>query len=246
MNIKSYKMTIAYVGTEYCGWQIQPGFKTIQGTIEELLLKIFNKKIVLRYASRTDSGVHALAQIACFTHESDYSSNDIQKMLNTQLPEDIVIKEVEEVLGSFDPRKAKKKTYFYLIDNATVRDPFKINRAWWIKYKINKENMLESLKYFKGRQDFRSFMASGSSAKTTIREIYDISVFEKGHTIKISFTGSGFLKQMIRNIIGTVVDVGRGRYKPEDIKEMLASKDRTKSGITAPAYGLYLERIYYD
>ncbi|MEI6092051.1 MAG: tRNA pseudouridine(38-40) synthase TruA [bacterium] len=246
MNIRSYKMTVSYVGTEYCGWQVQPSFKTIQGTIEDLLSKVFNKKIVLRYASRTDSGVHALAQIACFSCRSDYKAVEIQKMLNTQLPQDIVIKNVEEVSEDFNPRKANKKTYFYLIDNNAVRNPFRINRVWWVKYKINKEKMLESLEYFKGKQDFRSFMASGSSAKTTIREIYEISMVDRGDIIKISFTGSGFLKQMIRNIIGTVVEVGRGRFEPKDIKVMLASKDRKTAGITAPAYGLYLERIYYD
>jgi tRNA pseudouridine38-40 synthase len=246
MELRSYKMTVSYVGTEYCGWQVQAGVTTIQSVIEQLLSKVFGKRIVLRYASRTDSGVHALGQVAGFACESKFTAEEIQKMLNTQLPQDIVVKSVEEVALDFDPRRAKRKTYFYLIDNSPVRDPFKINKAWWVKYKLNKNKMLESLEYFKGKKDFMAFMGSGSGAKTTIREIYDISVFEKGDVMKITFTGNGFLKQMIRNIIGTVVEVGRGRFKPEDIEGMLESKDRRTAGITAPPYGLYLERVYYE
>ena len=246
MELRSYKLTICYVGTEYCGWQVQSGVVTIQSVIEDLLYKVFDKRVVLRYASRTDSGVHALGQVAVFACESKFTAAEIQKILNTQLPQDIIIKTVEEVSPEFDPRKAKMKTYFYLVDNGPVRDPFKINRAWWVRQKLDKANMLKALEHFKGRKDFMAFMASGSGAKTTIREIYDISIFEKGDVMKISFTGSGFLKQMIRNIIGTVVEVGRGRFKPEDIKKMLASKDRKTAGVTAPPYGLYLERIYYE
>ena len=246
MEIKTYKMIVSYVGTEYCGWQVQPGLTTVQGVIEELLSGVFGTRVVLKYASRTDSGVHAIGQVACFACESRFSAKEVQKMLNTQLPQDIVIKSVEEVPMDFDPRKTKMKTYFYLIDNSAIRDPFKIDRAWWIRTKLNKTNMLKALESFKGKKDFMAFMASGSGVKTTIREIYDISVFEKGDVMKISFTGSGFLKQMIRNIIGTVVEVGRGRFEPGQIEEILSSKDRRKAGVTAPAYGLYLERIYYE
>jgi tRNA pseudouridine38-40 synthase len=246
MEFKSYKMTVSYVGTEYCGWQVQTGLTTIQGVIESLLSTVFDRRIVLRYASRTDSGVHALGQVAGFTCESKFTAQDIQKILNTQLPNDIVVKNVEEVSLDFDPRRTKRKTYFYLIDNSPVRDPFRVNRVWWVRQKLNKNKMLEALEFFKGKKDFMAFMGSGSGAKTTIREIYDISVYEKGDVMKISFTGNGFLKQMIRNIIGTVVEVGRGRFEPEDIKTMLESKDRRKAGVTAPPYGLYLERVYYE
>ncbi|MCX6111936.1 MAG: tRNA pseudouridine(38-40) synthase TruA [Proteobacteria bacterium] len=246
MELKSYKMIISYVGTEYCGWQVQAGVATVQGIIENLLSRTFDKRIILRYASRTDSGVHALGQVAGFTCESKFTAMEIQRILNTQLPQDIAIKAVEEVDPEFDPRKAKRKTYFYLIDNGEIRDPFKINRAWWTRHRLNKSNMLAALEYFKGKKDFIAFMGSGSGAKTTIREIYDISVFEKGDVMKISFTGNGFLKQMIRNIVGTVVEIGKGRFKPEDVEKMLKSRDRRTAGITAPAYGLYLERIYYE
>jgi len=246
MKERTYKLTIAYVGTNYCGWQVQPGELTIQGVIEQLLLKLFRKRVVLRYASRTDSGVHALAQMATFTCESDFSPEKIQQILNTQLPNDIVIKEVELATDDFDVRKTTKKTYYYLIDTSEIRDPFMLGRAWWAGYKLNKNVMLECLKLFLGKHDFNAFMASGSEVKTTIRSMYDIRLSEEGVLIRISFTGDGFLKQMIRNIVGTVVDAGRGRFTVEDVKKILGSKDRRNAGITAPPYGLYLESISYE
>jgi tRNA pseudouridine38-40 synthase len=234
------------VGTAYCGWQVQEGQSTVQGTIEELLKKIFGKRIVLRYASRTDSGVHALGQVAGFYCDSKYSAEQIQKMLNTQLPNDIVVKDVSVVDNSFDPRRSLKKTYFYLISNSKIRDPFTLDRVWWLRYKLNKNKMLAALELFKGKKDFKAFMASGSDVKSTIREIYDISFFDSGEDLKISFTGNGFLKQMIRNIVGTVVDIGRGRFEVDDVLRILESKDRVFAGVTAPAHALYLEKVYYE
>lgn len=246
MSSTSYLLTISYVGTAYCGWQVQEGQSTVQGTIEGLLQKIFGKRIVLRYASRTDSGVHALGQVAGFCCDSKYSAEQIQKMLNTQLPNDIVVKDVSVVDSSFDPRRSLKKTYFYLISNSKIRDPFTLDRVWWLRYKLNKNKMLAALELFKGKKDFKAFMASGSDVKSTIREIYDISFFDSGEDLKISFTGNGFLKQMIRNIVGTVVDIGRGRFEVDDVLRILESKDRVFAGVTAPAHALYLEKVYYE
>jgi tRNA pseudouridine38-40 synthase len=246
MSKTSYILIVSYVGTGYSGWQVQPGQNTIQGAIEELLQRIFGTRICLRYASRTDSGVHALAQVAGFSCESNYSSDQIQKMLNTQLPNDIVIKDAKIVSDDFDPRKSLKKTYFYLINNSKIRDPFTLDRVWWLRYELNKNKILQALELFKGKKDFKAFMASGSDAKSTIREIYDIVFQDFGDDIKISFTGSGFLKQMIRNIVGTVVDIGRGRFEVEDVLRILESKNRIYAGVTAPAHGLYLEKVYYE
>jgi tRNA pseudouridine38-40 synthase len=148
--------------------------------------------------------------------------------------------------SAFDPRRSVKKTYFYLISNSRIRDPFTLDRVWWLRYKLNKNKMLEALEFFKGKKDFKAFMASGSDAKSTIREIYDISFFDSGDDMKISFTGNGFLKQMIRNIVGTVVDVGRGRFELEDVLRILDSKDRIFAGVTAPAHALYLDKVYYE
>jgi tRNA pseudouridine38-40 synthase len=239
-------MIIAYIGTAYKGWQIQPNSPTIQGVIEDLLLKIFKERVVLKYSSRTDAGVHALEQVANFTCETKYNEHQVLLMLNTQLPEDIVIKSVEKVPLEFDSRRAKRKTYFYRIHNSKIKDPFKLRRAWWLPYKLNKIEMLAALEVFKGKKDFNAFMSSGGGAKTTIREIYDIRFVEDGDEIKIYFTANGFLKQMVRNIVGTVVDIGKGRYKASEVKGMLESCDRTKAGVTAPACGLYLEKVVYE
>ena len=246
IELVNYKLLITYIGTAYTGWQVQPNSPTIQGVIEDLLFKIFKQRIVLLYSSRTDAGVHALGQVANFVCEPKYDERAILLMLNTQLPEDIVVKSVEKVPREFNSRHAKRKTYYYRIHNSKIKDPFKLNRVWWIPYKLNKSDMLEALELFKGKRDFNTFMSSGGGAKTTIREIYDVRLVEKGDELWLYFTANGFLKQMVRNIVGTVVDIGKGRYKASDVSKMLDSCDRTKAGVTAPARGLYLENVVYD
>lgn len=246
MEKKVYKLIISYDGTAYTGWQTQPGKPTVQGVIEGLLSKLFKKKVTLRYPSRTDAGVHAHGQVASFSCESEHSALTMQKILNSQLPQDITVKKVEIMPDGFDAKRAVKKTYRYLISDTPTRSPFYINRVWWLKHKLNKNNMLEAFKLFVGEKDFRAFMGSGTDAKTTIRNIYSIDFIENGDEMSVVFTGSGFLKHMIRNIVGTVVEVGLGRYTVEDVKRMLESKDRRKAGITAPAYALYLEEIFYE
>lgn len=246
MELVNYKILVTYIGTAYKGWQIQPNSPTIQGVIENLLFKIFKQRIVLIYSSRTDAGVHALAQVANFVCEPKYDERAMLLMLNTQLPEDIVIKSLEKVSMEFNSRHAKRKTYYYRIHNSKIKDPFKLNRVWWIPQKLNKSDMLEALELFNGKKDFNSFMSSGGGAKTTIREIYESHLVEKDDEIWIYFTANGFLKQMVRNIVGTVVDVGKGRYKVGEVSKMLDSCDRTKAGVTAPARGLYLEKVVYE
>lgn len=243
---KTFKLLITYIGTEYNGWQSQKNGNAVQDIIQKRLSDIFKEKIILRYPSRTDSGVHALGQVASFSIKTKYTANEIQMMLNTKLPKDIVVKKTDEVSRTFDARKAKRKKYYYLIYNSKIKDPFLINRAWWIKQNIDIEAMKNSLKFLIGRKDFKSFMGSGSSVKTTIREILDIKITKKGKIIKISFLGTGFLKHMVRNIVGTILDIGLSKESPKHLRDVLKSKDRKKAGITAPSYGLYLEKIYYD
>jgi len=246
MEFVNYKILVAYIGTAYKGWQVQPNSPTIQGVIEELLFKIFKKRVVLIYSSRTDAGVHALGQVANFICEPKYDEKAVLLMLNTQLPEDIVVKSVEKVPMEFSSRRSKRKTYYYRIHNSKIKDPFRLNRVWWLHYNLNKYDMLEALEIFKGKKDFRAFMGSGGGAKTTIRELYEVNLIEKDDELWIYFTGNGFLKQMVRNIVGTVVDIGRGRYKASEVHKMLESCDRTKAGVTAPARGLYLEKVFYE
>lgn len=242
----NFKMTISYIGTNYNGWQSQPNKNTIQDIIEDLLFKIFNSSIKLRYTSRTDSGVHAIAQVASFQIETKYTAHQIQMMLNTQLPEDIVITDLKEEKESFDARKSLKKTYYYLIYNSKVKNPFLLNRAWHIAYNIDMDILNKSLNLLLGKKDFSSFMGAGSSVSTTIREVYSAKAIKDGDLIKISITANGFLKHMIRNIVGTVVEVSKGKISLNEFSDIIESCDRNKAGITAPPYGLYLEKIYYE
>ena len=246
MELSNYKIIVTYIGTAYKGWQVQPSSPTVQGVIEQLLFKMFKERVVLKYSSRTDAGVHALEQVANFACASKYDEHEILLMLNTQLPDDIIVKSVERVPIDFDARHAKRKTYYYRIHNSRIKDPFKLNRAWWVPYNLNKNDMLAAIEKFKGKKDFKAFMSSGSGAKTTIREIYEIRLEEHDDEIRIYFTANGFLKQMVRNIVGTIVDIGRGRYTVSEVGAMLESCDRTKAGVTAPAHGLYLESVCYD
>lgn len=245
-ELANYKLLISYIGTAYKGWQVQPNSPTVQGVIEALLFKIFKERIVLMYSSRTDAGVHALEQVANFVCEPKYDERAILLMLNTQLPNDIVVKSVEKVPMEFSSRHAKRKTYYYRIHNSKIKNPFKLDRVWWIPQNLNKSDMLKALELFKGKKDFKAFMSSGGDAKTTIREIYEVRLVEQDDEMWIYFTANGFLKQMVRNIVGTVVDIGKGRYKVNEVRDMLASCDRTKAGVTAPSRGLYLEKVFYD
>ena len=165
MELSNYKIIVTYIGTAYKGWQVQPNSPTVQGEIEKLLLKMFKVRVVLKYSSRTDAGVHALEQVANFICESKYNEYEILLMLNTQLPEDIVVKSVEVVPFAFDSRHAKRKTYYYRIHNSRIKDPFKINRAWWLPYKLNKNEMLAAIEIFKGKKDFKAFMSSGGGGQ---------------------------------------------------------------------------------
>jgi len=242
----TYKLVVSYDGTNYNGWQTQADGPTVQAVIESLLDKVFKEKVNLRYPSRTDSGVHAFGQVVSFTCRSEFSAERMLKILNSQLPSDITIKSSEIVSNDFDAKKASKKRYSYHISTTPTRSPFYINRVWWIKYKMDIGVLKEALAIFVGEKDFRAFMGAGSDAKTTIRNIYSITVLEQNDEFKIVFEGNGFLKHMIRNIVGTAVEAAIGRYDVEDVKKMLESKDRRTAGITAPAYALYLEEIYYD
>ncbi|MBN1115317.1 MAG: tRNA pseudouridine(38-40) synthase TruA [Oligoflexia bacterium] len=241
-----YKLVISYVGTAYYGWQVQKDLPTVQGNVEALLEKVFKQKISLRYSSRTDTGVHALGQVASFHGDKEWKPSALKMALNTQLPPDIVVRSVEIMPDDFDARRASKKTYYYLINNTSTRNPFGLDRVWWVKQRLDIQKMRKAIEYLRGERDFSGFMGSGSDIKTTIRTIYQMELTEKNGYIRLTVTAGGFLKQMVRNITGTLVDIGRGRFSPEYIREILASGDRKKAGVAAPACGLYLEKVYYD
>lgn len=245
--MRNIKLTIEYDGTNYIGWQIQPKGETIQGVIEERLKKITSEDVHLIGAGRTDSGVHAHGQVANFKTNSNIDIFSLQKALNSLLPEDIVIKKVEEVDLGFNARKhAKTKVYEYRILNRETPSVFLRRFTWHIPYRLNLREIKKATELIIGEHDFSSFRSSGSTAKNSIRKIFRAE-WKRGSDGMILFEieANGFLKQMVRAIVGSLIEVGRGKIDIETFKKILKSKDRRKAGPTAPANALILKEVKY-
>ncbi|GMQ57994.1 tRNA pseudouridine(38-40) synthase TruA [Vallitalea sediminicola] len=240
-------LVVAYDGTKYCGWQVQKNVITIEQKITEACQKLFSREIKLIGASRTDTGVHALGQIVVLKVETSIPINKIPYAINAYLPEDIVIRDAKWVANSFHPRyNAKNKTYEYRIYNSKFPLPQHNRYAYFYHKSLDIDKMKEAAGCFIGKHDFKSFCSTGSSVKTTVREIYRCDVSVKDEMIVISINGNGFLYNMVRIIAGTLIDVGRGKTKPDYIIDIIKSKDRNKAGATAPAKGLTLMKINYN
>ena len=255
--MKQIKLTLQYDGTDYSGWQVQVKEATIQGRLENALFSVTGERTRVTGASRTDAGVHAFEQVAAFMTQSNLEPEVFLRALNANLPQDIRIINAEECPPDFHPRySAKNKTYSYIISQTGAYSVFLKKYSLQIQSQLDCNAMKEAAAYLTGRHDFSSFRASGCSAKNPVREISEIRIseFEKtgfmGFTfnapvIKISIQANAFLRHMARNIAGTLVDTGRGKIPPEKIKEILKAKDRCAAGKTAPACGLFLEKIVY-
>jgi tRNA pseudouridine38-40 synthase len=255
--MKKFKLLLEYNGTAYQGWQVQKNRLTIQGVIEDRIFKITGEQSRIIGASRTDAGVHALGQVAAFRTESGLDPETIKRALNALLPQDIRVLDASEVDDSFNPRdRAVKKSYFYIIANQRESSAFIYSYAWIIQQPLELKSMVEAAQVLMGTHDFSSFMGTGSSIKNPVRKIFSLSIERlgkidfmtaglKGNFIKIGIEANGFLRHMVRNIVGTLVEIGRGRFTADRIKEILESHDRRLAGPTAPASGLFLERIVY-
>ena len=243
---KNIKLTIAYDGTNYSGWQKQPNAPTIQETIEESICQLTGETVELIGSGRTDAGVHALGQVANFHTEATIPADKIKYALNTKLPEDIRIIDSEQVAFDFNSRfSSKRKTYMFQILNKKINDPF-INRyAWQIPYKLDVDKMTKAIRDLEGEHDFKAFMASGSEVKSTIREIFSTQIIKEQNIIKIKITGNGFLYNMVRIVVGSLVEIGADNKSREIFKQAMTQLDRNILGITAPAKGLFLEKVEY-
>lgn len=244
--MRNIKLTIEYDGSRYYGWQKQPDYICIQDEIEKALKKITNENIEINGSGRTDKGVHAKGQVASFVTNSKIDAYKFKLAINSLLPKDIAILTSEEVHLDFHARfSAVGKKYKYLIYNDKIRSPINRNYTYHVFYELDLDKIKESAKYLIGTHDFAGFMASGSVIKDTVRTIYDINIEKRNKILEINVNGNGFLYNMVRIIVGTLVDIGRNNLSVDSINEILLLKDRTLAGHTAPPQGLYLDEVYY-
>lgn len=245
--MKRIKLTIAYDGTNYCGWQVQPNGITVEEVLNKALHKLTGENILVIGASRTDSGVHALGNVAVFDSETTIPPERIAMALNQRLPEDIVIVKSEEVPLDFHPRYCEcSKTYEYHIINTRIPIPTKRLTNYFVSYQLDFDKMRQAASYLVGEHDFVSFCNVRTDVENTVRTIYALDIIQNGEEITIRITGNGFLYNMVRIIVGTLIRVGRGFYEPEKVKEILEAKDRKAAAVTAPAHGLMLVKIDYE
>lgn len=244
--MRNIKLTIEYDGSNYFGWQKQKNVDTIQNTLEKSIRALTKEEIEVIGSSRTDAGVHAKGFVANFKTSTRIPSDKYREAINHILPDDIVILKSEEVDEDFHSRyNARGKTYSYSILNRDVPSAINRNFSYHVKRKLDIEAMKEACNYFIGTYDFAAFKSSGSSAKTTIRTISELYIEENNDIVKIYVTGDGFLYNMVRIIVGTLIMVGHNKIKPKEIENIIAEKDREKAGICVPATGLVLEEVYY-
>lgn len=245
--MKRFKMIVAYDGTNYNGFARQPNGTTIQETLEKAIKEIVQEDVRTLGAGRTDQGVHAKGQCVTFDSETQIPAFKLKKAINSKLPLDISVQSVEEVDETFQPRfGAKRKTYRYQILNSDVRDPFLYKYSLQYPYKLDISKMQEAAHHMVGEHDFACFCSAGSSVKDTVRTIYFIHIVDKEGVITVDICGNGFLYNMVRIIIGTLLKVSEGKLSTEDIPEIIASKNRKKAGPTVPPQGLTMLDIIYE
>ncbi len=245
--MRNIVLIISYNGAKFYGWQKQKGVPTIQETIENAIEKVTNEKGNLIGASRTDKGVHAIMQIANFFTTSNIPVESIHYAISQYLPKSIVIKKAFEVNHNFNSRfSAKRKTYLYIVDNSKFFNPILQGMAFFFPYNMDYNEINESAKIFLGTKDFKALSnVSNVEIKNTVRTIYDIKIEKKGSFIIFYITADGFLYRMARNIVGTLLDIGRHKRTKEEVEKGLFKKDRNLLGFCAPPHALYLYSIEY-
>ena len=245
--MRRIRLKVAYDGTNYCGWQVQPNEVTVEGVLNETLSELLDEKIEVMGASRTDSGVHADGNYCVFDSETKIPAEKIAYALNQRLPEDITIVKSDEVDSDWHPRyQDSTKTYEYRIVNREMPDPIRRLYAHFTYSKLDVSAMQEAAKHLVGEHDFASFCSAGAQVESTVRTIYSLDIVQNGDEIVITVQGNGFLYNMVRIIVGTLLEIGEGKLSPEDIEGILEAKDREKAGKTAVAKGLKLKEIKYE
>ena len=244
--MRTIKLTIAYDGTNYAGWQVQSNGLAIQQVIEEALAKILCSPVRLYSSGRTDAGVHAEGMVAAFRTDRELPLSAFSDGLNSHLPLDIAIREAEEAPLNFDPRRAAKgKHYRYTILNTHRRLPLSRLYSWHLKGALDLEAMREAARLMVGEKDFAAFRTSGCDARTTVRNIFSVEISREKESILIDVKGSGFLRNMVRIMVGTLVEVGKGKIPLSSVPAFFTGKTGATAGMTAPAHGLCLVEVYY-
>ncbi len=250
MNPRKIKLTIAYDGTDYHGWQIQPGFKTVQEILCRAATGLIERKTHVHGASRTDAGVHALGQVGLIETMTPIPTENFPRALNDRLPTDIAVLSAEDAPWKFDViGDVTRKLYRYTICTRRIRPVHDIRFCWHHPHALDLEAMQEAARYLVGKQDFRSFAAAADQRESSVRTLFRCDVLQgtgqRSDYIIIETEGDGFLYNMVRNIAGTLADIGQGRWEPKMMAAILEAKDRTAAGLLAPAQGLCLVWIAY-
>jgi tRNA pseudouridine38-40 synthase len=243
---RNIRLVLAYDGTPYLGWQVQPLGPTVQSVIQEALERITGDRVAVKGSGRTDAGVHALGQVANFHTRSSMSPETFVRALNSVLPPTIVVLHADVVNDEFDAQfSAVGKFYRYRVFNSRIGSPFEIHRSWWIPASLDMESMITVSSLLLGKVDFSSFRAQGCAAASPVRNLTRYDIVSKGAIVSFELEADGFLRHMVRNIVGTLVDVGRGRFSTANFSAILASRNRTLAGVAAPPHGLYLVWVDY-
>jgi len=246
--MRNLKLTIRYDGTDFFGWQTQPGKRTVQETLEQAIASITQEaRVRVNCSGRTDSGVHAVGQVANVFTASQLSSETLFKAINAKLPEDVCVRELMEVPQSFDANKdAVRKLYRYVIQDGRIQDPFMRKYAWFVRQNLDVEAMSRASRCLVGRHDFRCFETEWPNRLTSVRTITHLAVNRFGEFLWIDVEADGFLYNMVRAIAGSLVQVGRGFRSETQIEDVLKAMDRRLAGPTAPPEGLFLMRVTYN
>ncbi len=255
--MRNLKIVLAYDGTDFCGWQVQPDAQSIQGALSHAIGRITNENVLPQGSGRTDAGVHALAQVATFVTKSSIPVDNLVKALNDLLPASIRVLEITEKPPAFHARKsAQAKTYRYRIYRGTICSPFFARYVWHYPYPLNTEEMARAAPFVIGEHDFTSFAAvdpersnldrpSQDRSESNVRKVFDSRWAQEDDELIYTVRGSGFLHHMVRNLVGTFLRVGKGTLRPEDIPQILRAQSRAAAGATAPASGLFLVSVEY-
>ncbi len=245
-----YFAKIKYLGTDFCGFQVQPRDRTVQGELSRALEQTFGLPVKVTGCSRTDAGVHA--NEFCITVECEGGTVPAEKLplaVSKYIPNDLSLYYAVECEDSFHPRyDAKSKEYLYRIKNSPIYDPFEFGRAWFLPKNIDDyaiENMRSAAKYIIGKHDFAAFMSEGSDVVDTVRTVEYLTIDKSGDLIEIRISADGFLYNMVRIIVGTLIEVAYGRLSPSQLPDVINSRDRSRAGMTAPPFGLYLNKVSY-